>query len=374
MAALTRVHPLQSILSIFVVSALVLTLAGCGSSAEAASPPAQQAAPVVAADNANSQAPAAQPAKATPVATPLPTKVASTQATPTATADASSAATTGERPSITKTNNILLLGSDRRPGTPNWRTDVMMILAIDEATGQVGVISLPRDLYVDVIPGHNGTKINVIDYLGEQDEPNGGGPKLLAKVLEDKIGVPIQHYIRFDFEAFKKLVDAMGGVDVEVDCPLYDPNGYDQGGLPLALDKGVNRLNGGQALSYVRSRLIGGDLERERRQQRMAWAVRTQIKNENLLPRVPAIYAAIKDNVQTDLGLMDAIGLVRFALKLDAENVHGFVVNDPSMIKEGYAGQMWVWWPKWDKIAEAAQDVFNKPPLLDANTKTEKCP
>ena len=186
-------------------------------------------------------------------------------------------------PSLQDTTNILLLGSDRRPNTPNWRTDVMMILAIDEATKQVGVISLPRDIYVDEIPDHRGNKINVIDYLGEQDEPNGGGPKLLGQIIEKKIGVPIDHYIRFDFEAFKKLVDAMGGVEIEVDCPLYDPQGYDQGGLPLALDKGVHRLNGGEALSYVRSRLVGGDLERERRQQRFAWAVRSQI-----LEREPA--------------------------------------------------------------------------------------
>jgi polyisoprenyl-teichoic acid--peptidoglycan teichoic acid transferase len=277
-------------------------------------------------------------------------------------------------PSLQDTTNILLLGSDRRPNTPNWRTDVMMILAIDEATRQVGVISLPRDIYVDEIPNHRGNKINVIDYLGEQDEPDGGGPKLLGQIIEKKIGVPIDHFIRFDFEAFKKLVDAMGGVEIEVDCPLYDPQGYDQGGLPLALKKGVHRLNGGQALSYVRSRLVGGDLERERRQQRFAWAVRSQILNENLLARVPAMYQALNDHVQTDIGLRDAIKLVRFALDLDSENVHGFVVNDPSMIKEGYAGQMWVWYPNWANIAEAARAVFDTPPLLDTNTQDEKCP
>lgn len=278
------------------------------------------------------------------------------------------------KPSLDRTTNILLLGSDRRPNTPNWRTDVMMIIAIDDATKQVGVISLPRDIYVDEIPDHRGNKINVIDYLGEQDEPNGGGPKLLGQIIENKIGVPIDHYIRFDFEAFKRLVDAMGGVEIEIDCPLYDPQGYDQGGLPLALDKGVHRLNGGEALSYVRSRLVGGDLERERRQQRFAWAVRSQILNENLLARVPAMYQALNANVQTDLGLRDAIKLVRFALNLDADNVHGFVVNDPSMIKEGYAGDMWVWYPNWANIAKAAKGLFDTPPLLDTNTQDEKCP
>lgn len=326
--------PLQLFLSWLATCAMLLTTAGGAIAAPLAPTPVQQ------------QQSAAQPVQPAAAATP----------------------------SLQKTTNILLLGSDRRPNTPNWRTDVMMIIAIDEATKQVGVISLPRDIYVDEIPDHRGNKINVIDYLGEQDEPDGGGPKLLGQIIENKIGVPIDHFIRFDFEAFKRLVDAMGGVEIEVDCPLYDPYGYDQGGLPLALDAGVHRLNGGEALSYVRSRLIGGDLERERRQQRFAWAVRSQILNENLLTRVPAIYQALNDNVQTDLGLRDAIKLVRFALDLDADNVHGFVVNDSSMITEGYAGNMWVWYPDWDAIAAAANELFDTPPLLDTNTQDEKCP
>ena len=328
--------PMQVLFSLLIVCSLLLTTAGVALAAPAA-PASEQA-----------QQPAVKPPD-------KPSTVAAAA------------------PSLQNTTNILLLGSDRRPDMPNWRTDVMMILAIDEATKQVGVISLPRDIYVDEIPNHRGTKINVIDYLGEQDEPNGGGPKLLSQIIQKKINVPIDHYIRFDFEAFKKLVDAMGGVEIQVDCPLYDPQGYDQGGLPLALDTGVHRLNGGEALSYVRSRLVGGDLERERRQQRFAWAVRSQIQNENLLPRVPAMYQALNDHVQTDLGLRDAIKLVRFALGLDAQKVHGFVVNDPSMIKEGYAGQMWVWYPNWPKIAEAAKNLFTTPSLLDKETEV-KCP
>jgi LCP family protein required for cell wall assembly len=276
---------------------------------------------------------------------------------------------------LLKTTNILLLGSDRRENTPNWRTDVIMIVAVDQANHRVGVISLPRDLYIDAIPNRRGNKINVIDYLGEQDEPDGGGPKLLGQVIEDKIGVPIHHYVRVDFESVKRLVDAMGGVEIEVDCPLYDNYGYDQGGLPLYLEVGTHRLNGGQALSYVRSRRIGGDLERERRQQRFIWAVRTQIQNENLLPRVPAIYQALQGSVQTDLNLIDAVKLVRLAMDIGKGDVHGFVVNDPTMIKAGYAGAMWVWYADWPAIAEAAQQVFDRPALFtESENEDFRCP
>jgi LCP family protein required for cell wall assembly len=276
---------------------------------------------------------------------------------------------------LLRTTNILLLGSDRRQNTPNWRTDVIMLVAVDSVHQRVGVISLPRDLYIDSIPNRRGNKINVIDYLGEQDEPGGGGPRLLGQVLAEKIGVPIHQYVRVDFEAIKKLVDAMGGIEIEVDCPLYDDYGYDQGGLPLFLDVGVHRLNGGQALSYVRSRRIGGDLERERRQQRFIWAVRTQIQNENLLPRVPAIYQALQGSVQTDINLIDAVKLVRLALALDREDVYGFVVNDPALIQEGYAGAMWVWYADWPAIAEAAQQVFQRAPLFSAEMEgSVRCP
>lgn len=360
MATLARPHESwQRLISVFMLLSLMASLlAGCAGATASAAPAA---------------APAAQPSQPDLQAAP-PTAVAATPtkapAAPTPTAPA--IALDDPKP-LLKTTNILLLGSDRRPNTPNWRTDVIMIVAVDRPNNRVGVISLPRDLYIDQIPNHRGNKINVIDYLGEQDEPNGGGPRLLGQVLEAKIGAPIHHYVRVDFEAVKRLVDAMGGVEVDVDCPLYDPYGYDEGGDPLALDVGVHRLTGGEALSYVRSRRIGGDLERERRQQRFIWAVRTQIQNENLLPRIPAIYQAMQGSVQTDLNLIDAVKLVRMAMNLEKSDVHGFVVNDPRMITAGYAGQMWVWYADWAEIAAAAQQVFDKPALFNESEEV-KCP
>jgi len=363
--------------SISILLLLVLLadlLVGCGGPAASAAPAGE--APVDAVQTSAAaiiaQTPTTSPA--TPIPTPVVLGSGQNATQPLVAQSAAQGALALDDPQpLLKTTNILLLGSDRRPNTPNWRTDVIMIVAVDRANQRVGVISLPRDLYIDAIPGRRGNKINVIDYLGEQDEPNGGGPKLLGQVIEDKIGVPIHHFVRVDFEAVKKLVDAMGGVEIEVDCPLYDNYGYDQGGLPLYLNVGVHRLNGGQALSYVRSRRIGGDLERERRQQRFIWAVRTQIQNENLLPRVPAIYQALQGSVQTDLNLIDAVKLVRLAMDLEKSDVHGFVVNDPSMIKAGYAGAMWVWYADWAKIAEAAQRVFERPALFNEEAEV-RCP
>ncbi|MBP7963357.1 MAG: LCP family protein [Caldilineaceae bacterium] len=264
------------------------------------------------------------------------------------------------------TTNILLLGSDRRPNEVNWRTDVIMILALDFEKGVAGVISLPRDLYLDEIAGHKPNKINVVDYLGQQDDPDGGGPALLAAILEARMGVPIQHYLRFEFEGFKQVIDALGGVEIQVDCPVYEY--LPEEDVVLNLGAGTHTLTGRQALSYVRTRRQGGDLERARRQQRMALAIREQLVSQNLLPKVPALYVALQDAVETDIGLVDAIRFTRFALQLTEESLHGMILAPPETMLQSWRDGMYVFVPDWDAITLAAQTVFDRPPLLETNT------
>jgi polyisoprenyl-teichoic acid--peptidoglycan teichoic acid transferase len=278
---------------------------------------------------------------------------------------------------LDRTVNILILGSDRRPRTPNWRTDVIMIVVMDLDNGRAGVISIPRDVYIDKIPNHKPNRVNVIDYLGERDDPDGGGPALLASILEKNMGIPIHHYLRFDFESFKKVVDALGGLEINVDCPVSDYLPEDN--VRLALRPGVHRLDGKQALAYVRTRRQGGDLERSRRQQRVIWAVRDQIRNENMITRVPALYAALHDSVQTDVGLVSAIRFVRFALALKEADVHGLVLTSPDLIRAGWRGGMSVFIADWPKIATQVQTIFDRPPFAESNTVGEngdrrRCP
>jgi polyisoprenyl-teichoic acid--peptidoglycan teichoic acid transferase len=280
-------------------------------------------------------------------------------------------------PLLSRTTNVLILGSDRRPRTPNWRTDVIMIVAMDLKTGRAGVISIPRDVYISPIPNHQPNRINVIDYLGEQDEPDGGGPALLASIIEEKMGIPIHHYLRFDFEGFKKVVDALGGLEITLDCPVSDY--LPEEDISLRLQPGTHRLDGKQALGYVRSRRQGGDLERSRRQQRVVWAVRDQIQRENMISKIPALYAALHKSVQTDIGLVSVIRYVRFALSLDPEDVHGFVLSPPDLLRSGWQGGMSVFIADWDLISGQVQTIFDRPPFMEANTVGEgsertRCP
>jgi len=266
---------------------------------------------------------------------------------------------------LSRTLNILILGSDRRPNTPNWRTDVMMIVALDFDQQRIGVISIPRDVYLDVIPNHRPNRINVVDYLGERDNPDGGGPQLVKQIIQMRMGILIHHYLRFDFNSFRDVVNSLGGVDVEVDCRYVD-------GV-INLQPGVQRLTGDQALRYVRSRDIGGDLDRARRQQRFVWAVRNQVLKENLLPRVPALYQALSGSVQTDIGIVTALRLVRFALAIDPDHVHSFVIAPPQLVTEGWRQGMFVFVPDWPAITAAAQKIFDRPPFAETNTPA-RCP
>ncbi len=279
-------------------------------------------------------------------------------------------------PRLSTTTNVLVLGSDRRPNTPNWRTDVIMIVALDMKGGVAGVISLPRDIYIEAIPDHQPNKINVVDYLGEKDSPDGGGPALLGSIITTKTGIPIHYYLRFDFEGFKKVIDVLDGLEITLDCPVRDY--LPEEDVSISLQPGVHRLNGKEALAYVRSRAQGGDLDRSRRQQRVLWAVRDQIRRENLISRVPALYSALHESVQTDINLVSAIRFVRFALALDEDDVHGFVVSPPELIKEDWRGGMFVFVADWEKISTQAENLFDRPPLMESNLQADdgkpKCP
>lgn len=288
-----------------------------------------------------------------------------------AVAGAEITATTQLTDPLAKTTNILVLGSDRRSRTPDWRTDVLMIVALDFEAGRAGVISVPRDVYIDYIPNHQPNRVNVIDYLGERDDPGGGGPALLSRIIAERMKIRIDHYLRFDFESFKTVVDALGGVTVNIDCRYVDY--WTGGGLLGTLEPGLVHFSGEEALVYVRSRLNGGDLDRVRRQQRFVWAVRNQMLSKKMLPRVPKLYQTLKESIETDIGIVSAIHIVRFTLALNEEDIHGVVLAPPKLLTPSWRAGMSVFLPDWPQISLAVQDIFESPAFVETNTP-QSCP
>ncbi len=298
------------------------------------------------------------PPTATSTATVVPTATPSATPTPEPTPAVSD---------LDRTTNVLILGSDQRPDQPNWRTDVIILLMMNPDLGEAAIVSFPRDMYIDPIPGHLSNRINVIDYLGEMDAPGGGGPRLLIDILEDRLDITIDNYIRFRFEGFENLIDALGGLRIHVDCYLYEV--YPEEGIYLNLPPGEHLLTGEQALSYVRSRRSGGgDLERARRQQRVVWALRKQLVEQNLLPRALPLYDALRYSVDTDVSKWDTLKYGRFGLSLGEADIKGLVLGPPDAMRPGWRQEMSVFIVDWDYISEELRRIFDRPPLIETNT------
>lgn len=172
--------------------------------------------------------------------------------------------------------NILLIGNDSRQNGEDGRSDAMILLSVSSKTKTIYMTSLLRDMYVD-IPGHDGNRLNAAYSFG--------GAELLMETVEQNLDIPVNRYVLVNFEAFAKLVDAVGGVDLELTTgELEYVNGYLQEyniltNRPQGTDNvdatkpGLVHLNGPQALAYCRIRYIGTDFGRTERQRKVLTAI-----------------------------------------------------------------------------------------------------
>lgn len=220
--------------------------------------------------------------------------------------------------------NVLLLGSDRRPGERVGRTDTIILASIDPEAPEVRLLSIPRDLWV-YIPGWGFNKINTAYVHGELSRYPGGGYGLLQDTLRYNLGIPVHGYALVDFDGMRTIIDTLGGVDVTVRCPLYDvfpdpDNPAITGTLSLPAP-GRYHLDGKQALWYMRSRYSTGDFDRSRRQQQVLEGMLDRLKEGGWLLRIPALWSGLRQTVRTDLGLDEVIWLASIGLRLDRSRI-----------------------------------------------------
>ncbi len=242
--------------------------------------------------------------------------------------------------------NVVLLGSDRRPGDGAWRTDVVILVSLDPDVPSATLLSFPRDLWV-YIPGWRWQRINLADGRGEESGFPGGGPALIKQTLQYNFGIPVHYYARVDFGGFKQLIDQVGGVDVAADCPLYDifpdvPDGQSDilSGVELStvltgtIDipiAGVYHLDGKHALWYARSRKTTSDFDRSRRQQRVLRALWSAMREQDLLTQVPQVWDTFAQSVETDLTLNDMLYLAGVGARLRPAHIRSRFI-DGSML------------------------------------------
>lgn len=221
------------------------------------------------------------------------------------------------------TDNYLILGTDRRAGAGDWRTDTIIVVGLDRAQKRATVFSIPRDLYIE-IPNYGYGRINQADFLGERNRDlQGGGPQLVSQIISKTLGIQTNHWVRFQMDGFVRVVDAVGGVNVHLDCPFYEPifNLTTQSWDYFTLPAGDNLLDGDSSYWFVRLRLRESDIGRSARQRQFLWALRDKMLSANLITRFPELWSAFQDSFATDLSLIQLVELVSFGLSLNADNV-----------------------------------------------------
>jgi LCP family protein required for cell wall assembly len=243
---------------------------------------------------------------------------------------------------------ILIMGLDYRDwekGEGPPRTDTMMLLTVDPITKTAGMLSIPRDLWVE-IPGFEHNRINTAYFLGESERLPGGGPALAMKTVENFIGVPVQYYAVIEFSAFERLIDEIGGVDVLVKQPVkISPIGR----TSQWLEAKPYHLDGAEALAYARARKTeGGDFDRAERQQQVALAIRDRVMGFDMIPKLvakaPILYEEVKAGIRTNLidanappeqmiqQLQRVISLGLLAMEIDPTTIKKGVISPPEMV------------------------------------------
>jgi LCP family protein required for cell wall assembly len=198
---------------------------------------------------------------------------------------------------------VLLLGSDYRRAHPGNRTDAIMIVSIDPTTGKSAAFSVPRDITDFPLPKSGTFGAKVTGLYQHLDSTTGDGATAMKQAVGRAFGLEIDRYVLIGFTGVTRLVAAVGGVDVTLAAPYYDPyywvNGHHRGwGLPA----GKSHLNAADALIFARSRKGDSDFSRAKRQQQLVMAAVTKVRTRGVQD-LPTLVSIARDTVRTDLPL-----------------------------------------------------------------------
>jgi LCP family protein required for cell wall assembly len=263
--------------------------------------------------------------------------------------------------------NVVLLGIDRR-GSDGWdtRTDTIIVVTVDPTAKTAAMLSIPRDLYLP-IPGNGEDRINAANVYGEWHDYPGGGSALVKRTIEANFGIPIDYYVMVDFQGFEKIIDTLGGIDIEVPQTLHDTQYPDpRPGDPYAyttvhFDPGWQHMDGARALVYARSRMSTSDFDRARRQQQVLLAIRDKVLSQGLitnLTKSPQLVSTLLGMVKTDMPLDEMWRLAPLARDVNLDSVQSAVIDATMTVgyrtDKGAAVRV----PIWDKIDPMVAEMF----------------
>jgi LCP family protein required for cell wall assembly len=243
--------------------------------------------------------------------------------------------------------NTLILGIDRPPeGTWIGRSDTMILTTLPPVLPQLSMLSIPRDLWV-TIPGQYENRINTAHYFAELDK-QGSGKKAAAEVIKTNFGVNVNYVVRIKFDGFVKVVDAMGGVTVNLPVDMS------------GMTAGKHHLDGTQALRFVRDRAGSDDFFRQQRGQLFLSSAVKEMLNPVKWPLIPAVFTATVSSIDSNIPFWVwprlTYGILFSAVKgfdshtLDREMVTGWTTNEGAQVLL----------PNWDKINPLLYKLFKQ--------------
>lgn len=219
--------------------------------------------------------------------------------------------------------NILVLGVDERPDDVG-RSDTMFVVSVNTKKQDIDVISIPRDTRVK-IPGYRFDKINHAYAEGKY--------KLSQRTVEQFLGVSIQHYLIIDFNGFKRIIDALDGITIDVEKRMYYEDPYDD--LVINLYPGEQTLNGENAIGYVRYRDQDGDIGRIARQQKFMKAVLQKVAQPGSIARLPALIRELSGAVRTSMSTGEMVNIANTVNEGRKQGLRGHMIpGTPANIAE----------------------------------------
>ncbi len=280
--------------------------------------------------------------------------------------------------------NVLLIGTDQRPKEGTYNTDTLIVVSIDPETKQVAMFSLPRDTVDVPVPAGPAQqafgpvyarKINAwftsvrnrADLFPGTDVTRGYNG--LKAIIGNLFGLDIKYFVEVNFEGFKAVVDALGGVNINVQIPVVDDR-YpgDNGSLErIYIPSGIQHMDGAQALQYARSRHTSSDFDRGARQQRVLLSLKDQSDPQALIPRLPELITALKKAIRTDVPVDQLDKLLGLASEVDTKDIRSYVFAPPLYGQEilnsprGYIIE-----PAVDRIRAAVSTAFTANPADEA--------
>lgn len=268
--------------------------------------------------------------------------------------------------------NVLFIGVDARDWQANVgapRSDTMILFTIDPVSKTAGMLSIPRDMWVN-IPGSGYGRINTAYSIGAGAKLPGGGPGLAMKTVEQFLGVPVNYYAQVDFNTFTQMIDTIGGIDLNVrERLVLDPVGTGKDGTGMdhvVVTPGDRHLVGWKALAYARTRHTeGGDVDRAQRQQDVIFAIMDKVFSPDYFPtflkQAPSLYTQMSAGIHTSLSLEDGVRLAALLQGIPRENIKTGVINYDMIIMSNTTldGQnASVFKPKPDDIRILRDEIF----------------